>query len=261
MTTKEFLSLCLSTPAIPYDKTKKANHMEKGENGVTRVVNDDPMVIELLAALTPCADDGVISPADLAKYKRGLVFSLIIENNEEAKVGIDILTTLHGYMGAGMKKYRCLEHEGWKKAIGLLKGLISVDNHLSINDSMYPDKNIDRAKAALRLQQWGASVSVNEFDLEFDNIEAVYAEIDQRIKNIGGQRFIELILKTLPYENKFGRFILPKRGNEMDIPKTHNPAIPYNYLLNLGIKNISGSVTNRMGIALNDSKEIANFGI
>lgn len=239
MTTEEFLNLCLSTPAIPYDKSRKAHHMEEDENGVTRVVNDDPMVAELRSALTPCDGEDGISQTDLAKYKRGLIFSFVIENNEEAKEGVDILTTLHGYMGADMKKYRCLEHEGWKKAIGLLKGLISVDNHLSINDSIYPEKNIDRAKAALKLQHWGASVSVNEFDLKFDNIEAVYAEIDQRIKNIGGQQFIELLLKTLPYENEFGRFILPKRGNEMDIPKTHDPAIPYNYLLNLGIKNIS----------------------
>lgn len=234
MNVSDFLALCLAEKPVPYDKSKQNIRVVQSEKGVAKCVNDDPFVAELIDTLS-CNDPSDSLPRyGIPKMIRALKYSLIIDNNSAAKTGIEILNTLNAVTGSNIRHFHPFEHEGWKHAVALLKGYINVDKRFC--ESLQPDKAIDRAHAALKLRSHGVNVSVNESDLEFDNLDAVYGDIENRIKNFGGRQFIECLLSELRYNKEFGRFILPKRGNEPGIPTSHNPALPYNYLLNLGLK-------------------------
>lgn len=234
MKVSDFIALCASAQPVPYDKSKRDIRIVQSDKGVARCVDGDPFKADIIQALKCDDPDKAMHQYDIPRMIRGLKYSLIVDGNNEAQTGIEILNTLNAVIGSNITSYHQFEHDGWKYAIALLKGYIEVDSLFC--KSLQPDKTSDRARAALELRSRGVIVTVNESELEFDHMDAVYVDLENRIKNFGGRHFIESLLSELPYNNVFGRFILPKRGNEASIPTSHNPAEPYNYLLNLGLK-------------------------
>lgn len=236
MCVHNFIKLCLATAPIPYDKSQAGHHFETDGNGVQRCVSDDPIRNDLINTLSAQKDEDKISRSDVSAMSRGLKYSLIVENNKDAQIAIDVLASLNGLLGSAINHYRSFDSTEWEHAIGLLKGYIDVDKSLLNSGSIFPDKDIDRAKAAVSLRKYGVNVSVDGNNLKFENIESAYYKLERGIEKFGGCGFIEHLLGVLSYENEFGRFAIPRKGNTMSISETHEPEVPFNYLLNLGLK-------------------------
>lgn len=236
MDVHNFISLCQTTAAIPYDSSKARHHFETEANGVQRCISDKPIKSDLVKALSAQDGEDKISRSDVNAMSRGLKYALIVENNNDAKFAIDVLATLNGLMGSAIDHYRSFDHPEWKRAIGLLKGYVDVDKSLLDAACLFADKEIDRAKTAVSLRKYGVDVSVDGTDLKFGNLERAYSELESKIEKFGGRDFIESLLGTLHFKDEFGRFVLPRKGNSMSVSGVHEPEVPFNYLLNLGLK-------------------------
>lgn len=236
MDVHNFISFCLTTAAIPYDRSKAGHHFETAANGVKRCVSDNPIKDDLINALSAQDGEEKIARSDVNAMSRGLKYAMIVENNNDAQIAIDVLATLNGLMGSAINHYRSFDHPEWKRAIGLLKGYVDVDKSLLDAPCLFADKEIDRAKTAVSLRKYGVDVSVDGTDLKFGNLERAYSELESKIEKFGGRDFIERFLGLVRYEDEFGRFVIPRKGKSMSVSEAHEPEVPFNYLLNLGLK-------------------------
>lgn len=236
MKVTDFIECCMAADTMPYDATQRRRRFVTTEKDVSRFVDDDPFKSELQRALVAPDEEAAIPKNELLKMSRGLTYELIINQNRSAQAALDVLNTLNALIGSGIRRYRPFEHRGWMHAIGLLKGFIAVNNRYCYPAFDYPDKAADRARAALRLRSFGVNVSLDDSDLKFENLDTFFSEIERRIDNFGGQKFICKLLESLQYVKEFGRFVIPAGGSGMTIPEAHDPSVPYNYLLNLGMK-------------------------
>lgn len=238
MIIRAFADLCRSTNPIPYDNTKCHIKRVSDEKGRRKVVTENPLKEELIAYLSADENDNHLTQYDIAKIEEGLVFLNIIEKNENAGLAIEVLKALYDNLGQEIKRYRTLDNDGWQKAIALLKGYLESNSNIDIK---FPDKVEDRAKALLNLRdKYGLHVSVNDDgSLEICGVDKLFNLLDERVRNMGGRYFIESMLNSLPYSNTAERLILLKQSNTQDGFTKPLKMCPYNYILNIGLKNLS----------------------
>ena len=234
MNCREFISLCNDTELIPYRKPVLTPVFHKSVNQENDHKFEDPLSEQLSNLVSAKMDEDGISEYDLSSLMKGLIFTLIIENDGQAQVAIDVLKTLNAFLGTKVTKFKNLDDDGWKKAIAILKGYNHYD--YTYCQQLYPDKYADKAKAALKLKDLGVDVSVKDNDLVFENIEVAFRILEARMKNMGGRWFIEKLLSGLTFNKECGRLLLPKQGNRMDVSVSPEFSSPYNYMLNLGLK-------------------------
>lgn len=240
MIIREFADLCHSTNPIPYDNTKRHIKRASDEKGLPKEVTEDPLKKELIANLSADDNDIHLTQYDIAKIEKGLVFLSIIEKNENAGLAIVVLKALHDNLGQEIKRYRTLDNDGWQKAIALLKGYLESNSNIDIK---FPNKVEDRANALLNLRdKYGLHVSINDDgSLEICEVDKLFNLLDERVRDMGGRYFIESMLGLLSYNNTVERLILPKQGNTQNVYTAPSQMIPYNYMLNVGLKNLSNS--------------------
>lgn len=128
MKVSDFIALCASAQPVPYDKSKRDIRIVQSDKGVARCVDGDPFKADIIQALKCDDPDKAMHQYDIPRMIRGLKYSLIVDGNNEAQTGIEILNTLNAVIGSNITSYHQFEHDGWKYAIALLKGYIEVDS-------------------------------------------------------------------------------------------------------------------------------------
>lgn len=231
----QFIDLCINAPVMEYDASMNRHSIVR-DNGISKVVNNDPLVTELIRLLTPERDCDSIYQYNLATLKKLLTYSWVIDKIDGARLSLDILSTLHALIGTRLKKYVSFDNVLWEKVVGLLKGYLDKVNNFAYN----PDHDINyrRASALWKLKEYGAIIKIDDEGIKIEGVERIYLDIDQRIRNIGGCFFIHYFLKRLDYSKDFGRFLMPKKGNNANPFYKSEPNTPFNYMLNVGLKNI-----------------------
>lgn len=242
MDIRTFVNLCHSTSSIPYDITKRHTKSISDENGGTRIVSEDSFKEELIENLRASEDEDHLKQYDIAKVEEGLVFLKIIENNKNADVAIGVLKALRENIGQDIKYYRTLDNDGWRKVVAMLKGYMEANINYN-TDIIFPNKIEDRANTLLYLKgQYGLNVSVrDDGSIEIDGLNKLFSLLDERVCNMGGRYFIERLLSQLKYNPTAQRLILPKQSNTQNVFTKPSQMVPYNYMLNVGLKNLSYS--------------------
>lgn len=98
----KFIDLCLNAPVIEYDASMN-RHSIVHDNGISKIVNNDLLVAELIRILTPESDHDSIYQYDLAALKKLLTYTCVIDKRDEARLALDILSTLHALIGTRLK--------------------------------------------------------------------------------------------------------------------------------------------------------------
>ena len=100
------------------------------------------------------------------------------------------------------------------------------------------DKEHRLAAAAKRLREFGLKIKVEGCNYVTENDDMVFDVLTKWIREVGGRRFLNLLLSQMEYLEPEGRFLTDMNGN---IPNPKDVIIvkPYNYLVNLALANIN----------------------
>ena len=176
----------------------------------------------------------------LMEIKKAFIYREVLEHTDEFEPYILALEELNHLGGHNRKeKYPPLTEVAlWTAALSYLKCYMhrNPPQTACVND--FRKKEMDRGFAMSRLRKHGVQIIWDEDELKFDKVFMVTSEISELIRQIGGIRFVEQILKMASYNTKTGRLEMPKRGNNPMIGSV-NPDIPFAYLLNLGLRHTS----------------------
>lgn len=247
MTIPEFIQLCGEAPLIAYEVGKRRSVFVPGGEDVCKDVvpaEEELKVMDIEEEVMGCIteEDGNGSRLrryDILKLMKGLNYQVVINKDTYAKEALEILITLRGLIHNDIDSFKSFTDSGWTRAVGLIKGYLAVNRSLINSDALIPNKYADRAKVAMKLSGYGVNVSVTEDgDLELGDIERAYYELNSRIRKFGGRNFINTLLGSLNYSKSYNRLMLFKQGNRPSIAAPA-PLLPYNYLLNLGLRNLN----------------------
>lgn len=242
MTIPEFIKLCHEIPEIPYDKSLEfinPDIRKKNQEGLglpLKIKTEGVIIDELKRCVFPNEDEPYISRVDLEKFKHGLRYHKVIYEDPDSQLAIDLLDTLHGLLGNINNRFRPFDNPLWEKAIALLKGYLAYDKSLA--QKMFPDKAEDRAKAAIKLRDYGVDVGMSGYEMTFEHEDLAFKMLDERVCKMGGRWWIERVFASLDYNADFDRLILPKQGNRPDILSKPSPDYPFNYMLNAGLREL-----------------------
>ncbi|MCR4848294.1 MAG: hypothetical protein K5920_05560 [Bacteroidales bacterium] len=125
--------------------------------------------------------------------------------------------------------------EVWKDVVAYSKSLPDYPKTNDLMDDLVRVREKQVAKAAKRLVALGVNVKVEDCDLIIENVELVYARIEELMTEMGGETTLHLLLSELPYVNEIGRYLVPHHGNS-PMPNELPPEKPYGYLFNLCLR-------------------------
>lgn len=135
------------------------------------------------------------------------------------------------------------EADKWEKAIINCKNYNSFapDTHSILFGNIRTDypKDFDIATSVKRLIEKGCEIEFKNSDIHIvSGLEAVVAEIDEKIKNLGGVVVIQSLLNHLnlqkKYSPRFERYFITRETS--GISYDQRPQIPFGFLLNLSLK-------------------------
>lgn len=235
----KFIELCDVAPTIPYDRSIYISfHRGENDSVPTKEIKGDEFSNELIKCISATDDDeNTLNGNSLSILKKNLTYFWVINGDDSAKKAIDILSALNGIIGSKIKCYKGLGDPLWEKAISLLKGYIK--NDYSLCEQLFPDVEVDRAKAMLNLEKYGLRVVFENDTIILNGEDKLYEMLVSRVSNMGGIWFIERILSELPYNEEFGRLVIFKEGNMPNPRLRPNKKTPYNYMINVGLKMLS----------------------
>ena len=201
---------------------------------------EEKLVNKILTAITAAPDEKVfMSYGDFIQLKSVFVYLKVLEHTNKYEPYYFALNTIISIGGNNICRFVDLSNEKrWTEALAYLKGYMEFhpDSHEMADDLRR--KELDRAYAANRLKKTGVTVTVENNDLQFKNEFYATRILSNFVSQIGGVRFVEELLKQMPFNSDTNRLVPPVKGNDLNI-KNVEPRIPYGYLLNLGLRHTS----------------------
>lgn len=131
----------------------------------------------------------------------------------------------------------------WEKAIINCKNYnsFSPDTHSILFGNIRTDypKDFDIATSVKRLVEKGCEIEIINSDIHIvSGLEALVAEIDQKIKQLGGIIVIQSLFNFLnllqKYSPRFERYFITREASGLSYDQ--RPQIPFGFLLNLSLK-------------------------
>ena len=176
---------------------------------------------------------------EIEKLKDVFTYCKVLEHTERYELYYIALNCIFSIGGNNIEDFVPLyEEQQWTEALSYLKGYMELRPQNDPFRDNFRQKELDRARAAVRLFKIGLRVKIENNDLKFNKEYMVTSQLSNWISQIGGVRFVETLLELLPYDEKKGRLMLLRQGNLPD-PGTFVPEYPFGYLLNLGLRHTS----------------------
>ena len=176
---------------------------------------------------------------EIEKLKDVFTYCKILEHTDKYESYYIALNCIFSLGGNNIKDYVPLsEEQQWTEALSYLKGYMELHPQNDPFRDDFRQKELDRARAAVRLSKIGLRVEIENNDLKFDKEYMVTSQLSNWISQIGGVRFVEALLSLLPYDQRKGRLMLVRQGN-LPNPGAFVPEYPFGYLLNLGLRHTS----------------------
>lgn len=176
---------------------------------------------------------------EIEKLKDVFTYCKVLEHTERYELYYIALNCIFSIGGNNIEDFVPLyEEQQWTEALSYLKGYMELRPQNDPFRDNFRQKELDRARAAVRLFKIGLRVKIENNDLKFDKEYMITSQLSNWISQIGGVRFVETLLELLPYDEKKGRLMLLRQGNLPD-PGTFVPEYPFGYLLNLGLRHTS----------------------
>lgn len=176
---------------------------------------------------------------EIEKLKDVFTYCKILEHTDRYESYYVAMNCIFSLGGNNIEDYVPLsEGQQWMEALGYLKGYMELHPQNDPFRDDFRQKELDRARAAVRLSKIGLRVEIENNDLKFDKEYMVTSQLSNWISQIGGVRFVEALLNLLPYNQRKGRLMLVRQGN-LPNPGAFVPEYPFGYLLNLGLRHTS----------------------
>lgn len=229
MTTSEFISFC--------DGIVTSQKFE-------REPSHDVKVRSVKAPLT---DETLNQMAykEILDLRTGFIYLSIIdsENEERYKECFYILERITEHFNASVPKIASWTAPVWKDVIKFVKQMPEYPRTNAFFLEELRCQERERARAAVRLREYGVVVRVEDNDLVLYNTNPLFLKINQLAESIGGINGIKLLLKSLEYKREIGRFLVPHQGNLPAMTMVELET-PYGYLLNLFLRYLSAHPTS-----------------
>ena len=180
-----------------------------------------------------------IARMEVEKLKNVFTYCKILEHTDRYESYYIALNCIFSIGGNNIEDYVPLsEEKQWMEALSYLKGYIELHPQNDPFRDDFRQKELDWARAAVRLSKIGLRVEIENNNLKFDKEYMVTSQLSNWISQIGGVRFVEALLSLLPYDQRKGRLMLVRQGN-LPNPGAFVPEYPFGYLLNLGLRHTS----------------------
>lgn len=175
---------------------------------------------------------------DVLKLKTGFIYLSEIDDSRDYSSYFYILERITEHFNASVKDVASWSNIVWHDVIQFVKSLPEYPHTNAFVQEEFLKPERERARAAKRLQRFGVTLSIKDNDLEITNTEGAIDYINTLAGSIGGCEGLKMLLKELPFEISFGRYLLPHQGN-LPMMSMVEPEVPYGYLFNLFLKYLS----------------------
>ena len=208
---------------------------KKFVDGILMPVNNKTGKVDArIKALLPSAGDEIILYKDFLRLGKGLLREQLLDgvNNQHY---IDVVEIIHNHLGWNQKAIKGFSDACWQDVIAAC----SEEMPLPQTDWLKEyDKEHRLAAAAKRLREFGLKIKIEECSYVTGNDDMVFDAVTKWIREVGGRRFLNMLLSQMEYLEPEGRFLTDMNGN---IPNPKDVIIvkPYNYLVNLALANIN----------------------
>ena len=208
---------------------------KKFVDGFLKPVNNKTGKVDArIKALLPSAGDEIILYKDFLRLGKGLLREQLLDgvNNQHY---IDVVEIIHNHLGWNQKAIKGFSDACWQDVIAAC----SEEMPLPQTDWLKEyDKEHRLAAAAKRLREFGLKIKIEECSYVTGNDDMVFDAFTKWIREVGGRRFLNMLLSQMEYLEPEGRFLTDMNGN---IPNPKDVIIvkPYNYLVNLALANIN----------------------
>jgi len=182
---------------------------------------------------------------EVLDLRTGFIYLSIVDSENEAKYKeyFYLLEKITEYFNASVPKIASWTAPVWHDVIRFIKQLPEFPRTNAFFLEEFRCQERERARAAVRLRDYGVVVKVKENDLAIENIDGLIGLINDLSKSIGGKNGIKLMLGELQYRRDVGRYLVPHQGN-LPSPTMVGLEVPYGYLFNLFLKWISAEPTS-----------------
>lgn len=196
---------------------------------ITKIGNVDARI----KALLPSDSDEIFLYRDFQRLGKGLQREQLLDGVDNQRY-IDVVEIIHNHLGWNQKAVKGFSDACWQDVIAAC----SEEMPLQRMDLEEYDKEHRRAAAAKELREFGVKIKIENCDYVTENDDMVYDALTNWIREVGGRRFLNMLLSQMEYLEPEGRFLTDMNGN-MPNPKDVTIVKPYNYLVNLALANIN----------------------
>lgn len=208
---------------------------KKFVDGLLKPVNNKIGKVDArIKALLPSAGDEIILYKDFLRLGKGLLREQLLDgvNNQHY---IDVVEIIHNHLGWNQKAIKGFSDACWQDVIAACSEEMPLPQ---IDWLKEYDKEHRLAAAAKRLRKFGLKIKIEEFSYVTGNDDIIFDALTKWIREVGGRRFLNMLLSQMEYLEPEGRFLTDMNGN---IPNPKDVIIVkrYNYLVNLALVNIN----------------------
>lgn len=184
----------------------------------------------------------ILTRHDLLKIQNFFVLSYFYSSLEKDPY-YNIVNKLI-YISQGSDKYTSFSRiEDWKTAVSLLRDLIILTGMNGIDDDFfesYYNKELEIVSAGKYFKAKGYTLDLTIEGLALDGISKKrwVKSINNDLSKIGGENFLQALFTLLKpsFDHNFNRYLIYREIGDPNTPT--KPAIPFGYLLNLGIQHV-----------------------
>lgn len=186
-----------------------------------------------IKALLPSAGDEIILYKDFQRMGKGLLREQLL-NGVNNQCYIDIVEIIHNNLGWNQDAIKGFGDPCWQDVIAACSEKMPLPQTDWLKEY---DKEHRLAAAAKRLREFGLQIKIENCDYVTENDDIVFDALTKWIREVGGRRFLNMLLLQMEYLEPEGRFLTDINGNTPN-PKDVIIVKPYNYLVNLALANI-----------------------
>lgn len=176
--------------------------------------------------------------SDVQKLKTGFIYLSEIDDSHDYSSYFYILERITEHFNASVKNVASWSNIVWSDVIQFVKSLPEYPRTNAFVHEEFLKPERERARAAKRLKRFGVTITIKDNDLEITNTDGAIDYINTLAGSIGGCEGLRMLLKELPFEASFGRYLLPHQGN-LPMMSMVEPEVPYGYLFNIFLKHLS----------------------
>lgn len=191
----------------------------------------------ILQQLKPAEQDEYITYVELYKLRDAYIYYQGLYNDSEYDECLKLIETLFYLGGNSLGRLRPFTAvQQWSSAISYLKCYATLHKSSNIIVPKVYQKQYDRIEAVKYIKRYGVKVYMNsENELCFENEHLVAKRICEKVRAIGGTRFVEKIISVAEYNADIDRLQLPVSRDELQ-PFSVLPLCAWGYLLNIGLR-------------------------